>query len=393
MLRLRDTRHPHTAALLENAVRVAEYYGFQPVDRFQRMKLPAPTGAKAEPVFARRDERALMVSAKLCASCVRKPNETLLLWRVNANGLKDRAGIPVHALELHVVGAPHAFAEALLIIVADAIAADAGVTERVVSLNSIGSFESSNRFVRDVSSFLRRHIESISPTLRPRAAGDPLGTLTQLFEKGHPATARAPQAMEYLTEEERRRLWDLLEYLEVFGVPYELHPGVLGSRDFWMHSLFELSAIDKETKTRLPFAMGGKYDPLATRIAGKDTPAATISIQCEIRGKTKIRTMPNATPSLYFAHLGIEARRRALALMENLRRAGIPVRQSLMHERLGDQMEHARHAGISHLLLMGHKEAMEGTVLVREVATNAQEAVPVGELPSYLKRYKAFVTA
>jgi hypothetical protein len=37
---------------------------------------------------------------------------------------------------------------------------------------------------------------------------------------------------------------------------------------------------------------------------------------------------------------------------------------------------------------MGHKEAMEGTVLVREVATNSQEAIPVPDLTSYLRRQK-----
>ena len=41
---------------------------------------------------------------------------------------------------------------------------------------------------------------------------------------------------------------------------------------------------------------------------------------------------------------------------------------------------------VSHMLIMGHKEAMDGTVLVREVATNSQEAIPILELPGYLRR-------
>src|SRR3989344_50657 len=198
---------------------------------------------------------------------------------------KERGGPPSVSLELHIIGNGSAIAEALLIVVANAIAQECGLGERVLSINNIGSTESSNRFVRDVGTYLRKHIESISPTLRPRAALDPLGTLVQLIERGHPAMPRAPQEMEYLTEDERRRFWDLLEYLEAFGLPYELSPHVLGSRDCWSHSLYQVSGVDPETGSRIPIAFGGRYDPLAARYAAAPTSAATISITCEIPGK------------------------------------------------------------------------------------------------------------
>ena len=91
-------------------------------------------------------------------------------------------------------------------------------------------------------------------------------------------------------------------------------------------------------------------------------------------------------PAIYFAHLGIEARRRALPVLENLRRADIPVHQGLWHERIGEQMAQARTLATPYILIMGHKEAMEGTILVREVATNSQDAIPLPELPGFLRR-------
>jgi len=390
MIRIKDTRYPHTAAFLAGAIRTAEYYGFVPVESLKKQRVPAFNANRrdTELLFARKDERALVHAAKNCVTCVRSPQEVILAWRLNATPNREKGSLPAQTLELHVIGAPHAFAEALLIVVANAIASDAGISSPTLYINSIGSHESSNRFIRDVGTFLRKHLESISPALRPRAATDPLGTLIQLFEKGHPAMSRAPQAMEYLTEDERRRFWDLLEYLEVFGIPYELSPRVLGSRDFWAHTLFELALRDQETDTVVPFAFGGRYDPLASRVMSNITPAATVSIMFETKGKVALKDLERPLAALYFAHLGLEARRRSFSVLETLRRARIPVHQSLMNERLGDQMEHARKKKVSHLLIMGHKEALEGTVLVREVATNAQESVPVVELPSYLRRYR-----
>lgn len=385
MIRLKDTPHASTADFLRSAVRVAEYYGFDSLDEMKPGKLDksiARTKPEAEIAFARRDERALASAAKRCAMIKRGSSEHLLGWRV----VSGTGSIPSTVLELHVVGAASAVAEAMLLAVVNAIAEEAGLTERRLSVNNIGSHESSNRYVRDIGLYLRKHLETISPTLRPRAAVDPLGALVQLIERGHPAVPRAPQSMEYLTEDERRRFWELLEYLESYGLAYELSPQVLGSRDCWSHSLFEVTVAAGETGERITIAAGGRYDPLATRFAGTHTPAVTVSIHCETRGKTTVKREARGMPSIYFAHLGPEARRRTLIVLEELRRAEIPVHQSLLFERIGEQMHYAKQYAVPYILIMGYKEAMENTVLVREVATNSQEAVPVEDLANYLRR-------
>jgi histidyl-tRNA synthetase len=399
MIRLKDTGHQNTSSFLSSAIRVAEYYGFVPLEEAIRdsKRLPAPArrtvpAKQGDIAFARKDERMLMSAAKQSMSAWRPGSETLLIWRIGESPVRlsadagDRV-LPARTLELHVIGVAGAIAEALLILVANAIAEETGVRERVLSVNNIGSAESSSRYVRDVSLYLRKHMETISPTLRPRAASDPLGTLIQLIEKRHPAVSRAPQPMEYLTEEERQKFWELLEYLESADLPYELNPHVLGSRDMWSHSLFEIASIDTESATRLPFAFGGRYDPLAVRF-GSAAPAVMVTITCEVRGATRVKPFRLGFPSLYFAHLGLEARRRALGVLEILRKAEIPVYQSLCHERIGEQMAVARRLAVPHILIMGHKEAMEGTVLVREVATNSQDAIPLPELTSFLHKHR-----
>lgn len=392
MIQLKDTQVSNTASLITKAICAAEYYGFVSADvAAARGKRPLASQAKnSEILFARRDEKPLLQSAKTALSLARHDHEVPLVWRVVKYPAGVRSAYPCITLELHVVGAPTAIAEAVLIVVTNAIAEEIGLTRRVLSINSIGSHESSNRFVRDVGHFLRKHLDSITPALRPRASQDPLGTLVQLFEKGHPAMHRAPQSVDYLTEEERRRFWDLLEYLEISNVPYELNSSILGSRDLWSHTLFELSSIDAETGVKVPFAVGGRYDPLASRLLGNPGSAAIATIVSEVRGKSKVQPAKRTSPILYFAHLGPEARRKTLPVLERLRQAGIPVVQSLMHERLHEQMERAKSTHVPYLLIMGHKEAMEGTVLVREVATNSQEAIPVPDLTNYLRRQRMF---
>lgn len=393
MIHLKDTRHGSTADFLEEALGVAHFYGFVPFEevailrrrvRAEGSQRPAVLPPQREISYARRDERALASSAR---SCVIGGGPAIFVWRI-AKGSEGAV-----QLELHITGLESAIAEAILITVADAIAKNAGFVRRSISINSIGTPDSSNRFLRDIGLYLRKHIESISPALRPRAAEDPLGTLIQLIERGHPATHRAPSSTEYLTEEERRRFWDLLEYLEVAGIPYDLDPRVLGSRDCWAHTLFEIAWVDPETNARITFARGGRYDPLATRFAGVRSFGAAVTILCETRGRAHVKRLPvrETSPVFYFAHLGPEARRRTLPVLELLRQSDIHVHQSLNFERIGEQMAVAERLNTPYILIMGHKEAVEGTVLVREVATNSQRAVPLDELPGFLKRQRARV--
>jgi histidyl-tRNA synthetase len=387
MIRLRDTRYPSMNAFLSSAVQTAEYYGFQPVDSLIKKTNKIECG-DLDIRFARRDERQLPTVAKRCFSAMSPDHPVVLAWRT----IHTAGSVPSTSLELHIAGSSSAIAEALLIIVAGAIAENAGIHERILAINSIGSNESSNRYVRDVNSYLRKHLDTISPTLRPRAVTDPLGTLVQLIERGHPAVPRAPQAMEYLTDEERGKLWDLLEYLETSSVPYELNPHILGSRECWSHTLFEIASIDTETHARVPFAFGGRYDALASRIMRAPAHAAMVSITCESSDTFTYEKKESPVPSLYYAYIGAEARRRSLPVIETLRMAGIPIQHGMYHEKIGEQMAAAKQVGAPYILIMGHKEAMDGSVIVRDVGSNSQEAVFISDLPSYLKRHRIVTT-
>jgi histidyl-tRNA synthetase len=391
MIRIKDTQYHNTAAFLSSAVQIAEYYGFIPVEealsaaqQAPRTKKTSSTAAKVSFAFIRKDERTLLPLVRRFATFAPQGIQPFLAWRTVAG----TGAIPVVTFELHVVGASNPIAEAMLMVVTDAIAAEAGITQRFLSLNNVGTSESNGRFTRDVGTFLRKHLETITPSLRPRVASDPLGTLMQLIERGHPIVPRAPQSMEYLTEEERRRFWDLLEYVEMSGLTYELSPHVLGSRDFWSQSLFEVLAQDPESTGRIRIAFGGRYDPIASRFARRPLPAVMMSIACEVLGSVDISHPSPYAPRIYFAQLGPEARRRALPTIELLRKAGIPIHQRIYHESIGEQMAYATKMSTPYLIIMGHKEVIEDSVLVRDVSSNSQHTVPVGDLVSYLKRRK-----
>ena len=395
MLNLSLTSLSSTDELLHNAISTAEYYGFSPFESVPRSRaLRSNSATKLSPhdvVFVRRDERPLVPLLNSCAwggLCAQE--SPIFFWK---QGSTQKTGPNKHTtLELHILGVPSAIAEAMLITIAQAIARDVGLERQVVRLNSIGAHDSSARFVRELSAYLRKNASSIAETILTRLNDDPMGAFLTLAEKQNPIIMRAPQSMEFLNEEERKHLAQVLEYLEASDTYYELSPFVLGSRDCWTHTIFEVHGIHDSTEVSIPFARGGRYDRLLSRSAGNPTTGAGMTLFFELTG-TKVPKAEPTTPAtnitpLYFAHLGLEAKRRTLPILESLRHAGIPVRQSLAHDHLSEQMAEVQGLGLPFVMIMGYKEATEGTVLVRNMLTNSQNAVPQDELVGYLRRRK-----
>ena len=389
MIEVKQTPFSSTASLLSSAIATAEYFGFRPLEKIPKNELDKRTltqedisRIESSIVFARKEERGLGSVARKMVSLARPEHGVLQAWRIT----KSTGSSPSLNLELHIFGSSEVFAEAMLIVVTRAILQKVSVDAHTISINNMGTNESSGKFVRDVSTFLRKNMDSISPSLRSRALIDPIGTLEQLIEKEHPAINRAPQPLEYLNEDERRRLWVFLDFLETLSIGYEMDGQILGSRDCWAHTLFEISTTHPESGVVEPVAFGGRYDALASRYNRRSIGAVMVTIPIEVRGSTEVRVKQLSRPSLFYAYLGSDAQKKSLSVLDTLRRANIHADHELWHSTIGDQMRVAKHSAYPYLVIMGHKEALEDTVIVREVASNSQDTISSIDLVPYLKQ-------
>ncbi|MFA6898534.1 MAG: His/Gly/Thr/Pro-type tRNA ligase C-terminal domain-containing protein, partial [Candidatus Paceibacterota bacterium] len=91
-------------------------------------------------------------------------------------------------------------------------------------------------------------------------------------------------------------------------------------------------------------------------------------------------------PKVFYIQLGFEAKRKSLGVIELLRHAKIPVYQSISRDRLGSQFAAAEKMGVPYIMIMGQKEAVENSVIVRNLANRSQETVPIADLPKYLRK-------
>jgi histidyl-tRNA synthetase len=204
----------------------------------------------------------------------------------------------------------------------------------------------------------------------------------------------APQSIDHLCDECRVHFKELLEYLEELEIPFELDPSLVRGLDYYTKTVFEFISVSvsdpAEAGKKNALGGGGRYDGLVKMIGGEDTPAVGFSLGMDRLAnemkKLGARAFKEPKPRVYLAQLGVFAKRKSLKMFEALERAGILVAESFGRGSLKSQLKAADRLGVEITLILGQKEAIDGTVIVKDMASGNQEVVDAGKVVEEMKK-------
>ena len=297
----------------------------------------------------------------------------------------------VRYADLEILGLSGSIAEATLIQAARTMLANEGYENTLVEINSIGDKDSMMRFVRELVAYYRKNLNEMSPECRQLFKNDPFELLSSHDENCKALNAAAPRAMDFLSEISRRHLEEVLEYLETLKIPYILNNGLLGNRKYCTETIFTIvnaAVPEKKPGEQQILAVGTRYNGLAKRLGMKrDTQGVGISLLVkESKNGLRKPVTKLKRPIASFIQLGLESKLLSLDIIERLRQVKIPLYLSLAKDRLGAQVSSVEKFHTPYVIVMGKKEAVEHTVIVRRNDTHAQAIVPLEDLPNYMKK-------
>jgi histidyl-tRNA synthetase len=292
--------------------------------------------------------------------------------------------------DLEVIGNSKSIAEATLIQTAKMILAEEGYKNIGVEINSIGDKDSIARFGRDLTNYYRKHINDMHAECRQLLKKDPFELLCCQNEKCRKINEGAPRSMNFLSESSRNHFKEVLEYLEALQIPYKINNHLIGNRKYCTETIFSITNLDYDKKTddHKILAVGVRYDGLAKKINMKRE-VQGVGISLLIKGnhqdlRKDIKKVKK--PFASFVQLGFESKLLSLSIIENLRQVKVPLCLSLAKDRLGAQVSIVEKSHIPYSFIMGKKEAIEKTVIVRNIESHAQDIVPIDELAGYIKK-------
>ncbi|MFH1535206.1 MAG: His/Gly/Thr/Pro-type tRNA ligase C-terminal domain-containing protein, partial [Patescibacteria group bacterium] len=135
---------------------------------------------------------------------------------------------------------------------------------------------------------------------------------------------------------------------------------------------------------------GGRYDDLVEVLGGRPTPACGFAGGIErliisMREK-EIVIPPPEPPDVFVAQLGESAKKKALRLVEDLRQKGIRAASNFSTEGLKYQLSVAAKLKVRFSLILGQKEMLDKTILLRDMEGGSQEVVDYNKVYDELKK-------
>jgi len=375
---------------LKAAANTAEHYGFKSIDQIRKSPECKACEKKSPHTVTgtnkRIDSHQGLLSSAIATYCDEKlhalEEKPVLLFNTHQ---VPRTG--ESAVTFHIFNVNKSIAEAILIQVARSVASDLGYSDHTVKINSLGCTESVTRYSRELGNYLRKRIDTMPVNAREAMKEHPMLALQSLIDEKHDLAYTSPNPLEYLSDSSRKHFREIIEYLDMSETPYEIDSKMIGHHECYSDAIFALDTnTDDETGAPIS-ARGGRFDEFSGRNTSTRTPSAGVVIQLN-NSKAPARNPRTVAqkPSVYVVQLGFGPKIRSLMLVDALRQAGIPVRHDLASDSLSTQLREAEAMGVNYTIIVGQKEFVEGTVILRDMNARNQEYVTQDTLIRKLKR-------
>ncbi|MBP9751565.1 MAG: histidine--tRNA ligase [Candidatus Moranbacteria bacterium] len=264
-----------------------------------------------------------------------------------------------------------------------------GLKDIEFQVNSIGVPESRKRYEKALVRFLESQKQKLCQVCRDRLETNPLRILDCKEDKCVQLTSTAPQAIDFLDDESRAHFKSLLEYLDELELPYAINPRLVRGLDYYTRTVFEIWSSDREGK-KYALGGGGRYDNLIQELGGEPTPAIGFGlgldrIVLEMK-RMQVKPYEMSKPRVFLAQLGDLAKKKSLRLFSELEKHGILVAESFGRGSLKAQLRVASRLGVEVTLILGQKEALDGTAIVKDMVSGTQETVTQERLTDAVKK-------
>jgi histidyl-tRNA synthetase len=272
-------------------------------------------------------------------------------------------------------------------------------SEIVVDINFVGDKESTQKFVKELNHFFKKNQKFIPKNILALYKKNIYQAFAELEnveilsqnKKGGTDLISIPNPIDYLSETSRLEFKDILEYIENLDLNFRINPFLFNSSDLYSGIIFKVQNL-AEGKNSI-VVNGGRHDIISKKILGKKE-ISIISVYITglknlsklVKPLSTLKTIDEADIKFFYAQFGNEARFKTLRVLDMMLKANILIHHDLSKDKISLQLQHAEKLNVPYLLLVGHKEALQNSVMVRNMKNLSQESIELGGLIEYIKK-------
>jgi len=257
-----------------------------------------------------------------------------------------------------------------------------------LQLNSIGCQKCRPGYLTALTDHYAPHTNELCSDCKTRLKRNPLRLLDCKKASCQQVANSAPRSLDHLCPECGEHFNQLQRYLNLLEIPFKVNHRLVRGLDYYTRTVFEVQPEEERAQSTL--GGGGRYDRLIEELGGKPTPALGFAVGIERiilnLKKQNVTIPPLPTPRLFIAHIGDQARDKAIKLVATLRQAGISVIEATGSRSLKAQLRQANTLNVPQTVIIGEEEVETGTVILRDMTTSQQKTIPLDRLLGLLRK-------
>ena len=274
-----------------------------------------------------------------------------------------------HQFGVEIFGSPSPAADAEVILIASDIFETLGCSDLTIKLNSIGCPKCRNRYQQALKAYLESRYDDLCETCKTRFETNPLRILDCKVDTCKEIVKDAPHTMDYVCDECRAHMDELMRLLDLAGIRYEIDPMLVRGLDYYTKTVFEI--VSGMPGAQGTLCGGGRYDGLIKELGGPEMPAVGFGLGMErlllIMDQLGVVIKKPVRYDVMLIGLGKEAKDRCYVLAKELRARGVSVDFDLMDRSVKAQMKYADKIGALYTLVIGEEELNEGAANLKSM--------------------------
>jgi histidyl-tRNA synthetase len=273
-------------------------------------------------------------------------------------------------IDAEAIGSDSPLVDVEMIVLASDILAELGVEGVRLRLGSLGTPAARSAYLDELRDYLRSREGELSEEVRNRIDVNPL----RAFDADHDGTRRvmdeAPTLLERLDEPDAEHFDAVRQLLDRSGLVYELDPTLVRGLDYYTRTVFEFECEGLGAQSGI--GGGGRYDGLIEQLGGPPTAACGWAL-----GVDRIALVleqgegVQERDGVFVVAAGEDERPAALALVTELRRAGLVADLDLAERVVKGQMKQADRFGARFAVILSG----DGKATLRDMESGDERQV------------------
>jgi histidyl-tRNA synthetase len=292
-----------------------------------------------------------------------------------------------HQWDFDIIGDADPWYDVQVILVTQALLKALNVENLCMKINTVGCRICRPSYRKKLVAYYRTRKRTLCTDCKRRIEANPLRLLDCKVESCIRLKADAPIILNHLCQSCNTHFKGVLELIEENNLDYEPDPHLVRGLDYYNKTVFEI--VDRDNHS-FAFAGGGRYDYLGEIIGSRIIPAVGAAFGMERiveylkeHGENEKK---KKKPIVFFVVIGEQAKKASISLINKMRTSGIKVKEAVGKKSMSAQLKAADRAKAALTLIIGQRECFEGSVIIRDMTTGAQETIPVEKVVDVTKK-------